>query len=142
VIRSAAGFIALLLPFLFVGCGDGYNAVVSGTVEMDGAPLEAADIKFTPDGTKGTKGPAAIGMVENGKYKLFTGAKDTVPVGHYIVTISCPFRLDAGSSESGSPVAKSGKCNIPKKYGDTLQSGLAVEVKAGSQEIPLTITSK
>lgn len=42
------------------------RAAVSGTVTLDGKPLETGSILFTPEGL----GPTAGGEIENGRYDL------------------------------------------------------------------------
>ncbi len=71
----------LLLLSLTIGCsGDGLNAV-SGTVTLDGQPIEKGTIEFMPvDG----KGPTAAAVIEEGAYRarVAAGPKQVRIVGY------------------------------------------------------------
>src|SRR5262245_13602942 len=57
---------AVLLGLL--GCGDPQKAEVSGTVQLDGQPIEEGSIQFIP--VEGTTGPSAGGTITNGQYHI------------------------------------------------------------------------
>ena len=85
---------AILLSLLAAGCGGEVEgplrAPVSGTVNVDGRPLESGVIRFIPDGAAG--GPAAAAVISGGKYEL-TGADGPV-FGHHRVEIEATNHLD------------------------------------------------
>ncbi|WP_437223241.1 hypothetical protein SH661x_003133 [Planctomicrobium sp. SH661] len=59
----------------FAGCGGGDQAgarryEVEGTVTYDGKAVPYGDISFEPDTAKGSSGPAGVGVIQNGVYKL------------------------------------------------------------------------
>lgn len=142
--RGIGVFCILLFTVGLVGCG-GNPATVKGKVTLDGNPVTAGQITFVPDSSKGSEGPQLIGTIdESGEYALYAGADDRVPVGHYKVTVNCPFRLDQGSSGSGEgPEKENNKdCDIPSKYGDVASTDLTAEVVSGAQEIPIELKSK
>jgi hypothetical protein len=65
--RPISGLLAALLCAL--GCAsDARRAAVSGTVLVDGKPLERGVINFLP--VEGTQGPGAGGAITNGKFAL------------------------------------------------------------------------
>ncbi|MSR52244.1 MAG: hypothetical protein EXS09_03015 [Gemmataceae bacterium] len=68
------------------GCGGdssaGHNPI-SGEVRLDGQPLERGSILFVP--IEGTKGQAAGGVIENGRYQI--GSDAGPAVGAYRVEI-------------------------------------------------------
>jgi hypothetical protein len=66
------------------GCGDSNRAAVSGTVTLDGAPLEQGVINFFP--AEGNKGPTAGGTITSGRYEI--ASEKGVAVGSNRVTIS------------------------------------------------------
>lgn len=116
-------------------------AEVTGKVMLDGAPAKGGNIFFTPDESKGTKGPASLGVInDKGEFTLSSsGGRGGAVVGHHKVNIVCP---QAGSSEgatgSGPP-----PCNIPKKYESPDSSDLVAEIKAGQpNEVTLQLSSK
>jgi hypothetical protein len=58
----------LLLPVLGCGSGKSNRGAVSGTVRLDGKPIERGSILFTP--IEGAHGAVAGGEIENGRYQL------------------------------------------------------------------------
>jgi hypothetical protein len=70
--RLARRFLPLFGLVVLAGCGpsqDGPVRVpVAGAVSLDGAPLGEGFIRFVPIGE--TKGPAAVGPIKEGVYKL------------------------------------------------------------------------
>jgi hypothetical protein len=76
----------ILLLCLVLGCGDRTRAPISGTVTLDGQPLEKGSILFVPmDGATGT---ATGGEIENGHYQL--SGKACAAVGWNRVEIRSP----------------------------------------------------
>ena len=64
--RQISGLVALLCA---LGCAnDARRAAVSGTVLVDGKPLERGVINFLP--VEGTQGPGAGGAITHGKFAL------------------------------------------------------------------------
>lgn len=147
-----------------VGCGGGGFVPVTGTVTLDGKPLEGAAVNFTP-ATAG-EGQAAQGQTDaSGKFTLSTvGGIGAVP-GNYKVGVSkfegpaagstlkgdsakaAGGAAPAGSSlsgPSGGPVAgppAQPKSAVPVKYLNPDQSGLTVEVKSGMAPVALELKS-
>jgi len=86
----------LLAPFLF-GCGAGEPAV-SGSVTVDGHPLQNGYITFFP--TEGTKNTAGAKVVD-GRYRI-----EQIPAGPRRVMISGMPEASASSSGGNSPTLK------------------------------------
>jgi hypothetical protein len=80
--RFERGSIAcLLFALLFAGCSGETEGTVSGTVRVDGVPVEKGAITFIPaDGKTSTSG----GEIKDGRYSVH------VPVGKMKVSISVP----------------------------------------------------
>jgi hypothetical protein len=80
-----------LVLFIVVGCGGGEKSVgrrsVSGTVLMDGSPLNHGAIDFRPDGP-GTHLVGGGSVIKDGKFSIPTD-RGLVP-GKYKVSISAP----------------------------------------------------
>ena len=77
----------LLLATLLLGCGPGNplgRRAISGSVSLDGAPLDQGSIEFAPKETRGGVGTGA--MLLNGQYSIPT--LKGLPPGKYIVRIS------------------------------------------------------
>ena len=60
----------ILAAALFsIGCGDDGKYAVSGTVTFKGEPVPAGEIRFTPDTSKGHKGPVVLARIKDGRYE-------------------------------------------------------------------------
>ena len=91
---------------LLAGCGGGPNnpptQAVTGTVTLDGNPIEGAIITFVPD-SGGTGQPAAGKTDAEGKYTLTTFvADDGAVAGSYKIKVSKYQTEDGGMSPYGN----------------------------------------
>ena len=125
---------ALVSVGLFVGCGkvEGPALIpVSGKLLVDGKPIQGITVMFLPDNSKGTSGPASVGVTDTeGSFSLAAaGNRKGAVVGHHRVTASCPFNPAGGSSADGQAQAATA-CSLPAAYGDPGRSPLSVEVVA------------
>jgi hypothetical protein len=117
---------AFALTFV-AGCGGVRRLPVSGTVMLDGAPVNAGYLEFTPDSSKGnTAKIIAKSLIREGRYNLETSGitrSDSgtgVPLGWYKVT----FRNEETSRKH--PVEQ---INVNAKYMSAETTPLQVEVK-------------
>lgn len=106
------------------GCGRGarlQTAKVSGTVSLDGKPLDRGTVIFTP-----ASGRAATGKVQpDGSYTLETYRPgDGAILGTHRVAVIARQELP-GDGLLGN---RSGPSLIPEFYGDSGKSGLSFEV--------------
>lgn len=136
---------------LCVGCGGGDDYVVpeltkvSGTVTMDGKPLEKVTVIYTPQA--GTQAIGGIGVTDSsGKYTL-THKSDQpgVEPGKYDVTFSKWAMPDGSPIPEGKTAADvEAKQMIPDVYTIVTQSGSRniAEVKAGEETIDFELKSK
>ncbi|MHB8901481.1 MAG: carboxypeptidase-like regulatory domain-containing protein [Thermoguttaceae bacterium] len=139
-----------LIAVACVGCGKGGPALgtVSGTVTMDGKPLENALVTFTPAaGGRGSTGTTDA----SGKYELaFIDGKGALVGGHKVTVTSLPKAVAAVEVSSDSPeYANQGSSadydsaavneTIPAKY--NTQSTLTFEVKPGPNTYDIPIES-
>ncbi len=148
----------VLLPLAVLACmvwGCNPGAVptveVSGTVTLDGKPLEGAMVGFYP----ATGGAPATGQTDSaGKFKL------KVPAGKAKVSVSkteaggeakvdqaAAGAAPAGTALSGPPVAGGAppappKSLVPPKYTNADTSGITVEVKSGMQPVTIDLKSQ
>ncbi|MFG0239925.1 MAG: carboxypeptidase-like regulatory domain-containing protein [Gimesia chilikensis] len=120
---------------LTVGCGDSAGSdqpdlgTVSGVVTMDGKPLPAVTVTFTP-----TEGRPSNGVTdEEGHYELGY-LRDTMGavIGTHKVSISTP-------QDAPTPPGQTYKDPIPAKY--NAQTTLTEEVKAGDNTIDFKLES-
>jgi hypothetical protein len=135
---TATRFGSLVLGFLSItaGCGGPHAAKVGGVVTLDGQPLTKGDVAFHPaDG----KGAVATGSINGqGHYELSTGTDQGLTPGAYLATVLATEEI---------PPARPGDApgfrpTTPGKYGMPSTSGLKVDVAAGTNDIPLKLTSK
>jgi hypothetical protein len=137
---------ATLVLFGLMGCGGGDNLPreeISGSVAVDGKPLESGLITFQPDGTEATQSGASV---VQGKYTI-PRDQGLVP-GKYKVTITAagntpekPVDTLTNNNMPGMPPIPA-KEVIPSSY--NAQSLLTAQVKAGSKNefnFNLTATS-
>lgn len=162
--RSSWLCLLCLLLAAFAGCpggGTGVDTVaVTGTVTLDGQPVQGANVAFAP---KSADGKAAAGLTDaSGRFELTTiEASDGALPGSYAVTItkvSGTLADQAGDKrargETLSPeemeammkVAEGGaeqKSAIPEKYAAADTSGFTAEVKpGGTNDFPFDMTSE
>jgi hypothetical protein len=125
--RLARLALLLVIPFWMAACGGSKEFATvpaKGTVTYKGQPLEKGQIQLLPD-----NGPAAVGLIENGKFVLGTNADgDGSPPGKYRVTI---FSYKETKSRFGETTSKS---VIPNRYANPDTSGLVVEIPEGGNE--------
>lgn len=141
-----AGICCLLS--IFVGCSDSADdqpdlGLVTGTITLDGQPVDAAIVTFRPQ-----KGRPSSGTTDAaGKYELFY-IRDTTgaAIGTHQVSISKMIDKGINQSKSGAKPTpedlQSGNQQetIAKKY--NTNSTLTADVKQGTNEVDFKLTSK
>ena len=129
--RIAVGLVACALAA--AGCDGSGLADVSGTVTVDGTPIEEGAITFYPvDG----QGQTAGGPIKDGKYSV------PVSVGKMKVSISYP-RAIGKKKLYNTPESPEGiiwKEGLPGRYNE--QSELTFEVKSGKNTKDWELTVK
>ena len=138
---SVAGSFSLILALLAIpGCGNGL-ASVTGTVTLDGKPVEGGpDLYGTVAFYREDGGGApAVGIIqEAGYYELATGTKQGLEPGNYMVGVAVKKIL---------PPAEPGGLTRPQrlsdpKYAKPEESGFRADVKPGSNRFDFEIESK
>ncbi len=137
---------AMLGMCFFVGCGGGdplARQEISGTVTLDGVPVESGSISFEPQG-----GGAAGASTSSGA--AITAGKFTIeeefglPAGTYLVRVSIPKPGTGGVFKEGSmpgDMLAPPQEMAPPEW--TTKSKNTIEVKAdGLNEFPFDIVSK
>lgn len=122
--------LGLLLPMCFCGCDAGPElGLVSGTITINGVPVEQATITFTP-----VDGQSAFARTDaNGFYELqFSGGKRGTLLGENYISIETGH---FGTDERGELVEYPEQ--LPSKYNS--ESEIVREVKAGSQVFDFAI---
>ncbi len=133
----------LLLVNAVAGCGETVDDLprrgISGTITLDGAPMEGGTISFAPDGTPRPNPVTAGAVIRAGEYAIET-AKGLTP-GDYRVSINSQ-RKGAGASKAPGPGERKGasKEPIPARYNSS--TSLKASVTAdGPTKFDYEITS-
>ncbi|GIW97346.1 MAG: hypothetical protein KatS3mg111_0679 [Pirellulaceae bacterium] len=77
---------AMLLSITLMGCGGEKLYPVTGTVTVDGSPVEGLQVVFAPENGEGLTGTGTTDAA--GKYKIVTMKGAGLPPGNYRVAIS------------------------------------------------------
>lgn len=124
-----------LLAAMSLGCGkpaDERTAVVSGTVTLQGAPLDAGTVLFmSEDGNA-----ASESLAPDGSYTV------RCRPDRYKIAVTPPPPPDPLGIPAGAAVSQvppSGKL-IPKRYQELGSSGLTVEVKKGNNRFDILMS--
>ena len=133
--------LARLLPLsmilLAAGCTPPLESQVSGTVTLDGSPMQAGNVIFHPAGT----GVPAYGTIQpDGTYSVKTGQGEGMQPGEYVVVVKATEKL-APSEEAGA-VEVLPKLLTPQKYATKDTTPLKYTVEAGEQTIDLELKSE
>jgi hypothetical protein len=122
----------LLALLALAGCG-AKESRVSGTVTLDGQPIDAGAITFLPsDG----QSPTAGGVIQDGRYSV------KVPVGTMKVSISAPKvvgkkKIYPTPQSPEMPITKEA---VPARYNE--QTELQLDVKPGANQKDWDLHSK
>lgn len=103
---------------------------------LDGKPVPRGMVQFVPDESKGTKGPPAVGVIdENGHYELTTAGVQGAVVGHHRVAVRAQEEFDDMTISMGRSL-------IPDRYRLPESSDLRAEVTEGkTNEVDLPLRS-
>ncbi len=136
--------LCLIALMAIAGCsgGDKYDRLpFSGTVTLDGQPLESGYIIFVPKSGQPTQ---STGMINGGKFEVPKQAGTVA--GKYSVAIFSGADSSANSAAAGTPEAelaakKSKGERVPRKY--NVESELTVEIEPGKANVfPFDLTTK
>ncbi|MDC0935991.1 hypothetical protein OAS39_06870 [Pirellulales bacterium] len=118
------------------GCGGKYNASVSGTVTLDGKPLESGTVAFHPK----SPGPIGFGTIQSdGSYEVMCGQTAGLNTGEYSVTIVAIEPPPANWDPNVPPPP--GRQLTADKHADPATTDLHFTVGSGSNDIDLQLTS-
>ncbi len=134
--------IALLISICGCGSGGPPTAKVSGTITLDGQPLDDIRVTFQPDNkSEELQGMGSYGLTDaSGKFELKLADSQSLGavVGGHTVILADKKTEDPGDSDAGA--APKVKSRIPAKL---LKSPLHFDVKAGeANDAKFELTSK
>jgi hypothetical protein len=146
------GIILLGMILLVAGCGSKLptTAPVSGTVLLDGKPVEGAAVSLVPNaggrfgyGTTDAQGKFTISTYGDndgatlGGHKILVTKADIIPPTKAAATIE-----DQEELLRGGGAGWTFKSHIPEKYGSPDKTDLTVEVAVGLEPLELKLSSK
>lgn len=138
-LRSHSSALAWGMLMLCVcGCSD--VAKVSGSVTLDDKPLLGGHdmrvtVMFVPESGSGA---TAAGLVDgDGRYTLYTGTKQGIQPGNYLVAVSA-VEMIRSKDESAPP---GGRRVTPTIYADPKRSGFRAEIHTGSNTFDVNLRS-
>lgn len=124
-----------LSMLLLTGCGGDGLTPISGTVTLDGQPIQNGRIAFTPKG--GSEGTMAGATIKDGKYeaRVSLGKMGVAVRAQKMVPIKNPdaHQKDVGITEQPESI-------IPAKYND--KSELTADIVEGKSEYSFNLTTK
>lgn len=133
--------VACTVAALAAGCGGRADGIprepVSGTVSLDGQPLESGSITFLPEGS----GPSAGGPIQGGSFTL-PRADGPAPGPHRVevMAIRPTGRKVPNPDDPGQMIEETYNA-VPPRY--NLRSELTAEVKAGAEnKFDFTLSGK
>lgn len=133
----AAALVTIVGVVSTIGCGGPYNATLTGSVTLDGAPINTGTITFTPT----SEGTTAFGRIDDsGAYAVMTGRESGLTSGEYEVSVIAREKPELADPKAGPPPA--GAMITPKWYSDRRQSGLTVSVSPGRNTYDIELSSE
>ncbi|HUG70343.1 MAG TPA: carboxypeptidase regulatory-like domain-containing protein [Pirellulaceae bacterium] len=123
---------ALLGAILVTGCGPSKEptGTVSGTVTLDGEPVESGQVDFVS-----SEGFAATGSITNGQFTLDA----SLPVGKYSVGVGPPALTEAPGEEGGDAAVP--ESPVPASYHTPGTSGLSEDIQEGENSVTIKLTT-
>ena len=122
--------VAIFAAVVVAGCGPAEvpSGTVSGTVTLDGQPVESGEISFVS-----SAGAGASGTITGGQFTLDT----PLPVGKYSIGISPPALTEA-PGEGGDRVAAP-TSPVPAGYNMPGTSGLEQDIQPGANTVTIEL---
>lgn len=143
----------LLAAPVFLGCGSSLpeRGVVTGTIKVDGQPINQGQVCFWPEQGR----PATATIQADGSYRLTTFEPgDGATIGKHQVTVEAKRVVGKGkmptSMEEEIAMIGDGKSSArdfklhwlaPERYRNKETSGLTAEVKSGENQLDFDLKS-
>ncbi len=114
------------------------KALVSGTVTMDGVPVDGATVTFWPHDIANGEKVSGVTNAE-GKYTMLTpDKKENIPVGEYRVTVEKTIVKEIGETTDGEMLLEI-RHLLPQKYANEKTTPLAMTVMQGKNTFGINI---
>ena len=135
IIRTTSYGFFLTALLLLTGCGASNIGTVTGSVNLDGKPLDGGSVTFYPV-SEGAISYADVSTA--GAYELRTASRTGVAPGAYIATVS----YRSGRPGPGMTIRQIEALEkVPIKYCQKDTSDLRFEITAGHNEVDLNLVS-
>jgi len=120
---------------VLVGC-NARPSSVSGTVTLDGNPLNDGLVTFHPE----AGGPLAYGRIQpGGTYQLQTGSGRGLLSGEYSITVAANGPIPAPTKSNPEPIAR---LITPQRYSNRDHTPLKHSVAPGANVVDLPLVSR
>ena len=138
--RRIWGAASGLLAVLVAGCGGGLDLIpVSGTVTLDGKPVDGAAVVFVPV----AGGPVASGTTEaGGKFRLMTINDAGAVPGEHHVTVTKQTMHGITADGMPGPGGIRIEWHVPERYSKPKTSGLTAAVSRSQNEFEFDLSSQ
>ena len=130
MINCNFGFLSIIIVFA-AGCGSREFVPVSGSVELEGKPLEGATVTFHCK----EKDSYSVGQTNaNGEFKLATSTHEGAVPGEHMIMVSKMVLEEHMNTPPGKPKPEGPdpkgrfRSVVPPKYSDFNKSGLSEKV--------------
>lgn len=109
---------------LLVGCGGGSDGPtryhLSGTVTFGGKPVPAGSVTFTPDSSKGNRGPAGSTPIKDGKFDTNMAGTGHVG-GPHVLSVTGLDGVTSPDLPMGTPIFADYKMSVDLPKQDSMQ---------------------
>ena len=143
--RASRSVFGVVLFGLLAGCAGGPNLTeVTGTLTLNGKPLDNVRVEFLPDPEAKTSGPRSTGVTDGeGRFKMTCENQQSgAVVGTHRVTLTDLKQwegLTASREDSNKPLKPS---RLPAQYSDVVKTPFrGIEVKPGGTPVKLEVKS-
>ena len=137
--KLLAASVLCSMTLLVAGCSSGSSTpsgIVTGKVTFKGAPVAEGTVRFI---SSGDTPPCEANIESDGSYRATTAAGG-LPTGDYRIAVTPPLVvIPATASSPGSEELKPME-NIPLKYRNADNSGLAITIREGAQTFDISMT--
>lgn len=123
----------LILAVITSGCGGGESAgsTLTGTVTLDGVPVESGTVQFQPLG----EGSTAYALIEDGEYTAFMSRSlSGINPGNYRAAVLA-YLVEPGAMDEQGKMFPNGKAAVPRRYLGYDTSGLQVDIAPGEDVV-------
>ena len=140
VTRRAGLLLGLVCLIGVLGCGGSADlGSVTGTVTLDGKPLDHGTVYFLPEAGHGAEGE----IQSDGTYRLGTyGKSDGALVGEHRVGVAVLAKPVWPPNYDNPDRSSKSELSVPAHYGSPQTSGIRYTVQPGSNEYNIELVSK